>query len=399
MGVDARSRLSYKVFGDVVTFDTTYKTNKYSIPFAHFTGLNQYHQSILFGCALLQDETEKSFTWLFENWLKAMGGKSLVSIITDQDLTKKTVISKVFPHTQHRLCLWHIRKKFPEKLSHIYHKTSIFKCDLKKCIQNSSCVNDFEEDSHHIMIEYYLENNEWFRGLYCMEKWWVPIYNRNTFFVGMNTTQRSESINAFFYSFVDSSTTLRDFVVKFDKAVEHRYEKERKEDFESRHQSRILNVGSKIKKHDVTIYTKTIFNKFQDELAKVSQFIKKKVEKNGSQSICKVSNCFNSQDSFIVSINLDTMDAKCSCQLFEFLGILCRHILGIFQAKNIVDILNKYILQRWTNDANKRLGFNISDNHYVSDNPATLQSLHVLNQASLLPDLAPKYEKLTDLYY
>jgi hypothetical protein len=34
--VDARSRLAYKIFGDVVTFDTTYKTNKYSMPFAPF---------------------------------------------------------------------------------------------------------------------------------------------------------------------------------------------------------------------------------------------------------------------------------------------------------------------------------------------------------------------------
>ena len=59
--VDARSRLAYQNFGDVVTFDTTYKTNKYNMPFAPFTGLNHHYQSILFGCALLQDETENSF--------------------------------------------------------------------------------------------------------------------------------------------------------------------------------------------------------------------------------------------------------------------------------------------------------------------------------------------------
>lgn len=109
--VDARSRLSYNYFGDVVTFDTTYKKNKYLMPFAPFTGLNHHHQSILFGCALLQDETEKSFTWLFETWLMAMGGKSPVSIITDQDKAMCGAISKVFPNTRHRLCLWHIRKK------------------------------------------------------------------------------------------------------------------------------------------------------------------------------------------------------------------------------------------------------------------------------------------------
>ncbi|XP_061343328.1 protein FAR1-RELATED SEQUENCE 5-like [Gastrolobium bilobum] len=57
--VDSRSRFAYQQFGDVITFDTTYRTNKYSMPFAPFTGLNHHLQSILFGCALLQDESEK----------------------------------------------------------------------------------------------------------------------------------------------------------------------------------------------------------------------------------------------------------------------------------------------------------------------------------------------------
>ena len=52
--------------------------------------------------------------------------------------------------------------------------------------------------------------------------------NRNTFFARMNTTQRSESIDAFFDSIMDSRTTLQDIVTKFAKAMDSRYEKERK---------------------------------------------------------------------------------------------------------------------------------------------------------------------------
>jgi hypothetical protein len=40
--VDARSRTSYESFGDVVTFDMTYLTNKYSMPFVPFVGVNHY---------------------------------------------------------------------------------------------------------------------------------------------------------------------------------------------------------------------------------------------------------------------------------------------------------------------------------------------------------------------
>nr|XP_025608198.1 uncharacterized protein LOC112701685 [Arachis hypogaea] len=36
---DARSRAAYEYFGDVVSFDTTYKTNRYDMPFGSFVGL------------------------------------------------------------------------------------------------------------------------------------------------------------------------------------------------------------------------------------------------------------------------------------------------------------------------------------------------------------------------
>ena len=65
---DASCRMNYGYFGDVV-FDTTYKTNKYNIIFAPFTGVNHYYQSVYLGFALLHDETTESFCWLFKKFL------------------------------------------------------------------------------------------------------------------------------------------------------------------------------------------------------------------------------------------------------------------------------------------------------------------------------------------
>lgn len=39
---------------------------------------------------------------------------------------------------------------------------------------------------------------EWIKGLYNIKESWILVYNRSTFFAGMNTTQRSESINAYY---------------------------------------------------------------------------------------------------------------------------------------------------------------------------------------------------------
>jgi hypothetical protein len=36
---DANSRKMYDLYGDCLSFDTTYKTNKYNLPFAPFVGI------------------------------------------------------------------------------------------------------------------------------------------------------------------------------------------------------------------------------------------------------------------------------------------------------------------------------------------------------------------------
>ena len=69
-------KLDNECFGDVVCFDTTYKKkNKEDRPFALFVGVNHQKQTIIFGAALLYDETSKTFMWLFDSFQKATFGK------------------------------------------------------------------------------------------------------------------------------------------------------------------------------------------------------------------------------------------------------------------------------------------------------------------------------------
>jgi hypothetical protein len=67
------SVLSYQSFGDVVTFDTTYRTNLYNLPFGLFVGVNHHYQSIMFGAVLLTEETTEAFRWAFRAFVDAMG--------------------------------------------------------------------------------------------------------------------------------------------------------------------------------------------------------------------------------------------------------------------------------------------------------------------------------------
>jgi hypothetical protein len=64
--------LDYACFGDAVSFDTTFQTNKFEMPFAPLLGANHHKQTVIFGCALLFNEIIESFVWLFETFLTTM---------------------------------------------------------------------------------------------------------------------------------------------------------------------------------------------------------------------------------------------------------------------------------------------------------------------------------------
>ena len=73
---DAESQLLYEVFGDVLAFDATYKKNKYLCPFVVFSSVNHHNQTIVFGAAIVTDETKETYVWLLEQFLEAMKGKT-----------------------------------------------------------------------------------------------------------------------------------------------------------------------------------------------------------------------------------------------------------------------------------------------------------------------------------
>ncbi|KAF5470739.1 hypothetical protein F2P56_011232, partial [Juglans regia] len=163
---DPRSRKAYQYFGDVVTFDTTYLTNRYGMPFAPFVGVNHHGQSILLGARLISNENTETFVWLFQTWLKCMGGIAPKAIITDQDRAMKNAIAVIFSESRHRLCLWHILKKVPEKLSSYASYKSGMKNALLKCVYDAQSVEEFEKSWDQLITTYNLHENAWLKSLY-----------------------------------------------------------------------------------------------------------------------------------------------------------------------------------------------------------------------------------------
>ncbi|XP_074288266.1 protein FAR1-RELATED SEQUENCE 5-like [Silene latifolia] len=74
----------YALFGEAVYFNATYNFNEYKMVFCPFTGVDNHKRCVTFAGGLLRKEDGESFTWLFENFVKAMGDCYPSTIITDQ---------------------------------------------------------------------------------------------------------------------------------------------------------------------------------------------------------------------------------------------------------------------------------------------------------------------------
>ena len=83
--------------------------------FVPFTDIDNHKQCVTFGAGLLSQDDGVSYEWLLRAFLKAFR-KQHQLVLSDQDPALKKAIHKVFPLAHHRLCMWHITKKLPNKV-------------------------------------------------------------------------------------------------------------------------------------------------------------------------------------------------------------------------------------------------------------------------------------------
>ncbi|XP_052621609.1 protein FAR1-RELATED SEQUENCE 5-like [Lactuca sativa] len=355
---DGRSRDAYTKFRDVVVFDVTYMTNKFKMPFAPFTGVNHHGQSILFGGALLENEKEETFEWLFEHFLKCMFDKYLNAIITDQDKAMGNAIKKVFPETRHRFCSWHIRKHETEHLRSYVSRYSDFQETHRQWV-NSDTIEQFEATWEDMCIKYELENNCWLSDMYNQRIHWAKPFLKDIFFAGMTTTGRSESINSFFDGFVNSRTMLNEFVLQYDKAVESRRAAEEDEDFKTMNSRPVLSSVHPIEAKAGQFYTRKMFDTFKKEWTEaIINLTHETITKTTEESIYRVGRLdVNKKYWRIVTFrSLNQVIVTCSCSMYETNGILCKHSLYVMKKKHVQELPSHYILPRWTLDARYKLG-------------------------------------------
>lgn len=111
-------------------------------------------------------------------------------------------------------------------------------------------------------------------------------------------------------------------------------------------------------------YTIAKFKDFRDEVAgKISCQIERvmvvdDMEEFEIEEDIKIGEAgFLKTCTFHVWFNKQSKDASCTCRLFEFKGIVCKHMFVVWSKKKLTQVSEKYILRRWRKDVRRNHTF------------------------------------------
>jgi len=107
--VHPTSHKIWRAFPHVLLIDSTYKTNKYNMPFLEIVGVTSTGKTFCVGFAVLKKERQDDYNWAISK-LKETLEKCMMPrvIITDRDLALVNACELHFPNASHQLCRWHI---------------------------------------------------------------------------------------------------------------------------------------------------------------------------------------------------------------------------------------------------------------------------------------------------
>ena len=212
-------------------------------------------------------------------------------------------------------------------------------------------IVEFESSWVSLLERCFVMDNEWLQSMYNARQQWVPVYMRDTFYGELSITDGSGGLNSFFEGFVNASTTIQMLIKQYEKAVASWHEKESKADYDTGNTTPVLKTPSPMEKQAANLYTRRIFMKFQEELVETLANPATKIDDSGTVTTYRVAKFGEDHKAHTVSFSSCEMKASCSCQMFENSGIICRHILAVFRAKNVLTLPSQYVLKRWTRNA------------------------------------------------
>jgi hypothetical protein len=107
----------------------------------------------------------------------------LTSMNADQDLAMPVALERVFPHTIHRLYLWHVQNRYTPFLNELYARFEEmdFKTRFQSIIHHPLTELEFETAWSMLLEDFHLHGNITLNKMYGIRKDWVPAFFKNRY--------------------------------------------------------------------------------------------------------------------------------------------------------------------------------------------------------------------------
>ncbi|XP_019179706.1 PREDICTED: protein FAR1-RELATED SEQUENCE 5-like [Ipomoea nil] len=344
---DPIGRRNFSLFGDTVSFDATYGTNRYNLVFVPFTEVDHHKRCITFAAGLLTKEDVESYTWLLQRFRTAMSSVSSC-VITDQDPAMKIAIAQVLPNCRHRFCMWHIITKVNEKIGSDLVKDVQFCNKLNGIVWNETIsVGEFEVQWHLLMEKYNLTTHRWFTKLYTEREFWIPAYFTDLPMSGLlRTTSRSEAENNVYGNCSRPHFSLVEFYMQYESVLETQRYKQSKLNAESEGYLPDFKTPLALERYLAQMFTIKIFYELQQEI-EAGCFYCRVVGIREEGEVITYDIRGEGTATYTVQYTPVGNHASCSCKLFERLGLVCRHMFLVFRDAQIKSLPLDYVLPRW----------------------------------------------------
>ncbi|OMO51093.1 hypothetical protein CCACVL1_30010 [Corchorus capsularis] len=211
----------FRKFPLFIGMDSTYKTNKYKMPFFDMTEMTPCNKNFMIAYAIMKTESDDSYRWVLQN-LRLLIGDDVhpAAIVTNRELGVMRLILEFFPGTPHLLCTWHINKD----VEHNVYKT---------CAKNKAIAQSFKNGRWRQILEAPTEleynrqvnfmRDRWSRHrpqvvTYIDETWlvhkekFVHAWTNRMRHLGNTTTCRVESAHSMIKQWLHSSIGAMDTV-------------------------------------------------------------------------------------------------------------------------------------------------------------------------------------------
>ena len=266
-------------------------------------------------------------------------------------------LASQWPETHHHLCVWHMYQNATKQLNEVFGRYSTFVADFSSCVYDHDYEDDFLDAWDNMLDKYDLKNNRWLQRQFELMEKWALVYGRKTFCADMSTTQRSKSMKSQIKRYIANNYDLLHFFCHFQMLVDDRRFEELRVDFKATQSRPSLEYLVEILKHAASIYTPTVFKLFNHKLWITWDC---ELHKDGEVRTVVKYKIISPRKSHqrIIQFHSLASTMMCSCNKFEFVGILCAHALKVLFLQNCKRVPYQDILKRWTKDANDGFAMN-----------------------------------------